>query len=104
MPSRYAFGPWPFPPSASAVRETAGARLPYSVSFVIAEVHRAVLDAATSARRDEARIEEELVQAGLIRDILGLLPFRALTLNPAWVTPTVHQLAQAAYDDRTLPI
>jgi hypothetical protein len=39
-------------------------------------------------------------QPGLIRDIFGLLPFRTVTLAPAWRTATVTSLAQAIYDER----
>jgi hypothetical protein len=30
-------------------------------------------------------------------------PFRPVSLAPAWLTPTVLKLAQAAYDNRLLP-
>jgi len=38
----------------------------------------------------------------LIRDIFGD-PFRPVTINPTWLTPTVLALAQTAYNDRFLP-
>jgi hypothetical protein len=38
----------------------------------------------------------------LLRDILGN-PFRPVTLAPAWRTPDVLSLAEAAYEQRTLP-
>lgn len=43
----------------------------------------------------------------LIRCIFGPLPFRPVTLNPAWLTPAVTMLSQAIYDERAfdhLPI
>jgi hypothetical protein len=40
--------------------------------------------------------------AWLARDIFGN-PFRPVTLNPAWLTPQVVALAQAAYEHRDLP-
>jgi hypothetical protein len=43
-----------------------------------------------------------LAQCGLLRDILGN-PFRPATVSPAWQTPQVVALAQAAYDERNLP-
>jgi hypothetical protein len=43
------------------------------------------------------------VQSSLLRDICGLSPFRPITLSPAWRTPTVLALAEAAYDHRQLP-
>jgi proteasome lid subunit RPN8/RPN11 len=42
-------------------------------------------------------------QAHLIRDITGNL-FRYIALNTAWLTPTVASLAQAAYEERLLPV
>jgi hypothetical protein len=42
------------------------------------------------------------MQAGLLRDIVGN-PFRPASVSPAWRTPQVVALAQAAYDQRALP-
>lgn len=36
---------------------------------------------------------------GLLRDIVGN-PFRPIALDPAWLTTTVHSLAQTVYDER----
>jgi hypothetical protein len=41
--------------------------------------------------------------ANLIRDVFGN-PFRPLSMNPAWLTSTVTNLATIAYDERALPI
>jgi hypothetical protein len=38
----------------------------------------------------------------LLRDFFGN-PFRPITLDPTWLTPTVVSLAQAAYDNLLLP-
>ena len=38
----------------------------------------------------------------LVRDLFGN-PFRPVRLDPAWRTPDVLQLAQAAYEHRALP-
>jgi hypothetical protein len=46
--------------------------------------------------------KEALAQCVLFRDIAGN-PFRPVALDPAWLTPTVQALAQAAYEDRVLP-
>jgi len=43
---------------------------------------------------------EKAALASLLRDIFGRLPFRPVTLNPAWRTSNVAALAQAIYDDR----
>jgi hypothetical protein len=37
-----------------------------------------------------------------VRAVFGN-PFRPVTISPAWQTPTIVALAQAAYDNRTLP-
>ena len=39
----------------------------------------------------------------LFRDVVGD-PFRRVCLDPAWLTPTVVLVAQAAYDERILPV
>jgi len=41
-------------------------------------------------------------QAAWLRDVIGN-PYRPVVLDPAWRTHTVIALAQAAYDDRSLP-
>lgn len=38
-------------------------------------------------------------QTRILRDIFGN-PFRPITFDPVWLTPTVVQLAQSIYDDR----
>jgi hypothetical protein len=52
--------------------------------------------------------EAELdVQAALLRDIVGPLPFRPVAIDPtvlAWQDATVVRLAQAAYEQRSLPV
>jgi hypothetical protein len=45
------------------------------------------------------REEEKQVQATLLRDIFGN-PFRPTTLDPAWTTPAVVQLARSLYEER----
>ena len=42
---------------------------------------------------------EQRHQALLLRDLFGN-PFRPIAVDPAWLTPTVVQLAQTIYDDR----
>src|SRR5262249_24354350 len=43
------------------------------------------------------------------RFVCGLLPelfanpFRSISIDPAWLTPTLLSVAQAAYDERSLP-
>jgi len=45
---------------------------------------------------------EQEKEIAILRDILGN-PFRPLSITPDWLTPTVLSLAQAAYDNRSLP-
>jgi hypothetical protein len=46
---------------------------------------------------------ESAEQMRLFRDLFGPLPFRSVILSPAWLTPTVVSLAQAAYEQQDLP-
>ena len=52
--------------------------------------------------QDHTSQAERAFQANLLREVIGN-PFRRVRLDPAWRTPTVLQLAQAAYDERRLP-
>jgi hypothetical protein len=52
--------------------------------------------------RGEARSDEAAAQADLFRDVFGN-PFRPVSLDTNWLTPTVVSIVQAAYDERTLP-
>jgi hypothetical protein len=56
-------------------------------------------DRSGPARVVPARQEK---QVGFLRCVVGN-PFRPIFLDPAWLTPAVLNLAQAAYDNRTLP-
>jgi hypothetical protein len=55
-------------------------------------------------RRDLARTlqVEQAAQANLLRDIFAN-PFRPVSIDPAWLTPTVTNIASAAYEERALP-
>ncbi len=55
-------------------------------------------DRAARRRFSVARAE----MTALFRECIGN-PFRPVALEPAWLTPTVLSLAQAAYDNRTQP-
>jgi len=46
--------------------------------------------------------QEFAAQADLLRDIFGN-PFRRVVLDSSWLTPAVRSLAEAAYEDRSLP-
>jgi hypothetical protein len=56
----------------------------------------------TSAASPQWKAEMR-VQVDFLHDLFGPLPFRPVPFALAWLTPTVRNLAQAAYDNRTLP-
>jgi hypothetical protein len=49
-----------------------------------------------------AQVSEAAAQEGILREVFGN-PFRPATLDRAALTPTVASLAQAAYENRSLP-
>jgi len=64
------------------------------------------IDAAASAARMFAQSKNKkptkAVRAALLRDLFGN-PFREARFDPAWRTPAVLSLAQAAYEERLTP-
>jgi hypothetical protein len=59
--------------------------------------------ATWDAEREALKASEGAVQCGLLQDIFGPLPFRPVEIHLAWLNPTELVLAQAAYDNRSLP-
>jgi hypothetical protein len=57
---------------------------------------------ALMAGQNLSVLDARLLKAKLLRDIFGN-PFRPVSFNPAWQTPTVVSLAQAAYEERAMP-
>jgi hypothetical protein len=54
-------------------------------------------------RQHQAGVSIDIANAlSSLHDIIGN-PFRPVSLDPSWLTPTVKNLAQAAYDNRLLP-
>jgi hypothetical protein len=51
-------------------------------------------------RRKHARKGEQRHQTRLLRDVFGPLPFRAVAVDPAWLTSDVLALAAGIYADR----
>jgi hypothetical protein len=64
-----------------------------------AAVRSSIARAESGATTREA---EDRLQFELLRDIFGN-PFHPVSISPIWLTPTVKNLATAAYDNRTLP-
>jgi hypothetical protein len=76
-----------------------------SPTLTHAGASRVIQDAwgsVTHAVFDRACEAEELALADLVREVFGN-PFRPVAISPAWRTPQVVALAQAAYDQRELP-
>lgn len=68
---------------------------------IAAEASRVFAGLAGVKERDRAKADEEAAQASVLRDLLA--PFHTASFDPAWRTPAVLDLAQAAYSDRDLP-
>ena len=60
-----------------------------------------------ASTKENARLDAEArartIQACLLRDIFGPLPYRPMTISPSCLSPPALSLAQQAYDDRLLP-
>jgi hypothetical protein len=88
-----------------ANEKTAGKRFGFGSAAVAAAEGRGTVN------RYQRRLRaEEKAQAGLLRCIFGSLPFRPISVNPAWLAwneGTVPKLAQSIYNERAfdrLPI
>jgi hypothetical protein len=95
----------------SAESVAVGRRFPEEVAHAVTlpdAVQAAARAADLAARLSEAEAREigynrrQQSQARLLRDIIGN-PFRPVSVNPTWLTPTVTALATAAYEERALP-
>ncbi len=70
---------------------------------IAAEVSTCATFAIYSVQDDGVDPRDERVeQVSLLRDLFGN-PFRPVTVSPAWQTPQLVALAQAAYEERELP-
>ena len=88
--------------SAVAAVEDFGEDGAVSGAFCTAATAVAWASSTGDTPNTEAEIEERIDQTLLLFDIFGN-PFRPITINTAWLTPTVLSLAQAAYENRHLP-
>ena len=71
-------------------------------SFSVSSVRAFVVNAVRVYEGRAGRASERMRQSDLVRDLFGN-SFRPAALDPAWRTPAVLSLAQAAYEDRILP-
>jgi hypothetical protein len=92
--------------AASLPTERTGARRPERAGHI---AFSAWSDAVFYAERWAANMSMDeacAVGAGLLREVCGN-PFRPITIDPSWRTPSVVALAQRAYEDRafeSLPV
>lgn len=47
--------------------------------------------------------QERAAQSALLRELIGS-PFRAVPVDPAWLTPAIHGLARHIYDERAFDL
>jgi len=73
-----------------------------AMSIAVGRLARAAAGLEEGRPEEELRAPEQGAQCDLLRCIFGN-PFHPVSLAPAWRTPAVLNLAQAAYDDRLLP-
>jgi hypothetical protein len=86
------------PPEADEF--TAGWGAAYcAVQSVVHGVQRLPSRAAWIRSQEQARQAERAVQVAFLRDLFGN-PFRPVSVDPAWQTPGVVELARTIYEDR----
>jgi hypothetical protein len=95
------------PPKAAIAKATASAAW-WAVHPAYSTHADSASQATALAMKTATGVDTEIeVQAALLRCVFGPLPFRDITLNPAWLTSTVRSLSQSIYEDRAfdrLPI
>jgi hypothetical protein len=88
------------------------AKAAYGVAYPVAPVaaeaaaYGGAYAVAFAAGRQGPDAAEGAAQAAFLRDLFGPLPFCTPALNPAWLTwnaGTVRRLAEAAYQERSVP-
>jgi hypothetical protein len=87
-----------FDSTASFAAKTASAAASHAAEYAAA----AAANTTEYAFRAKARGDERAEHCRLLRCVVGN-PFRPVALNPAWLTPDVLALAQAASEERQLP-
>jgi hypothetical protein len=81
----------------------AAAEAVQGAAAVFPDYGAALYAAGGLAARQRRGNEERGALAALVRCVFGPLPFRGVLGDPAWLTPNVLSLAQAAYEHRALP-
>jgi hypothetical protein len=91
-------------PPAAVAATFCGTNLSYKdASMVASNCSVFAAQSISSAWNAEPVPTEREAQSLLLLDIIGPLLFRPVTVSPAWLSPQVVALAQAAYDERELP-
>jgi hypothetical protein len=78
----------------------------YTAARVAGQSTADAAQAVSLAKYELGYAEMTAAQAALLRDLFGTLPFRAIRIDPVWLTwndGTVTKLAEAAYEHRSLP-
>jgi hypothetical protein len=76
---------------------------PHGPSYDAADAAAGINSSPGDDYEDRAAFEcERSVQSVILRDII-FNPFRHIAINPMWLTPTVTNFAQSAYDERIMP-
>jgi hypothetical protein len=93
--------------AAAAVQESEGPARSAALAAAWADIPdaresvRVIAGPAGTASGDPKSVSRP-ARCGIVRDIF-CNPFRPATVSPAWLTPSVLALAQAAYEERALP-
>jgi hypothetical protein len=99
---------WAWSASRELLRvDTAQAALETAVPAAIAAAWDVLMSLQEIKMLKAAKAAERKVQATLLRDIIGPLPFREVRMGPVWLTwngSTVEHLAEEVYEGRELPV
>jgi hypothetical protein len=84
--------------TAHAVRYTLSDARSHSLTATAGSAAHAV---ALATGSPESEDNEAQAQRGLLRCVVGTLPFRPVTIDSSWLTPTVEKIAKTSYRERT---
>jgi hypothetical protein len=90
------------PPPRPNRRETRAGLMAVEAAWAAPRLSKLSAQFARRAVWEAGQAEEEAFQCEILRDLFGN-PFRPVSIEPSWLTPTVTSLATAAYEERELP-